>query len=270
MLDTLMPNASSEPTGQAENTGSVQASEPTQGKSVDTEFLERFNRMASKEASLRKRELEMKSTHESWKQKIDRLDRLERLKQEDPEAALQELGLNYESLTERRLSSLGSEQDKVLSSLQKELQSLKSQLELKEKSQQEEAAGKALQNANAEVQRICESDDFELIRANEAHDLVLETAAEYYHSTGRMVSLEEAAKHVEAHLEKKLEAILAAKKVAARIKPKPDTTEQDSQVARDEPEGRSLSSSMSASSRPNLALSEEDLRQAALRALRGG
>jgi hypothetical protein len=85
-----------------------------------------------------------------------------------------------------------------------------------------------------------------------------------------MISLEEAARHVEAHLEKKLEAILAAKKVAARLKPKdPDATEQGSQVAQDEPEGRSLSTSMNASSRPSLALSEDDLRQAALRALRG-
>jgi hypothetical protein len=269
-MDMFVPNALSEPTGQDPNAGSVQSSEPTQGKSVDSEFLDRFNRMASKEAALRKREIEMKSERESWKQKVDRLERLERLKEEDPEAALQELGLNYDSLTERRLSSMGSEQDKLLSTMQKELQSLKSQLELKEKSQQEQAAGQALQQANDQVRQMCESDDFELIRANEAYDLVLDTAAEYYHSTGKMVTLEEAAKHVEAHLEKKLEAILAAKKVAARIKPKePDATEQASQVARDEQEGRSLSTSMNASSRPSLAQSEDDLRQAALRALRG-
>lgn len=268
ILSTILASESQQPTG-SEQAAPVQSTEATaQGRSVDSDFLERFNRLASKEASLRKREQEMKAQGETWKQKVERLERLERLREEDPEAALSELGLDYDKLTERRLKSFGSEQDKTLNTMQKELQALKDQLANKDKAAEEERVSAALQGVHKEVRQICNTDEFELIQANESYDLVLDTAAEYYQATGKMISLADAAKHVEAHLEQKLERILAAKKVANRIKPRQE--EPDANIpAQLAPESKSLSTSMSQSAKPSGWFSEEDLRQAAIRTLRG-
>lgn len=272
MSEILQAMLSSQPTQPSDGQApAAQGSEQTapQGTSVDNEFLERFNRLASKEAGLRKREQEIRAERETWKQKVDRLERLERLKAEDPEAALQELGLSYDQITERRLGSLGGETDKTVQQMQKELQALKEQLTNKDKMAEQERVGQELQRANDEVRKICEADDFELIRANDSYDLVLETAAEYFHATGKMVSLADCAKHVEQHLEQKLERILAAKKVANRIKPPVAENEPDTHGTASQ-ESHSLSSSMASSTKPSLMITEDDLRQAALRALRGG
>lgn len=271
MSEILQAMLSSQPAQAPEGAMASQNSEstPHQGSNVDNEFLERFNRLASKEAGLRKREQEIRAERDSWKSKVERLDRLERLKAEDPEAALQELGLDYDQITERRLKSFGGETDRTVQTLQKELQELKAQLQNKDQAAEQERVGQELQRAHAEVRKICEADDFELIRANDSYDLVLDTAAEYFHATGKMVRLEDAAKHVEQHLEQKLERILAAKKVANRMKPPAPESERDMMGAGRQ-ESASLSSSMASSTKPSLMITEDDLRQAALRALRGG
>lgn len=256
---------------------SQDAGADTAAKSNDTEFLERFNRLATKEAAIRKRDQEMRAERESMKAKLERLERFEKLGKEDPDALLGEFGLDYDKLTERRLSGLGGESSREFQQLKEELHSLKTSLQTKEAEQSErlkkEAEGEALQRANAEIRQLCESEEFELINSFESHDLVLDTAAEYFQATGKMISLAEAAKHVEAHLEKKLERILAAKKVAARQQ-KSETAPQDSLAdlmkGGSRPrESKTLSSSMAGESRPSLAQSEEDLRQATLRMLRG-
>lgn len=269
-MNDIVASMLSESQAQAPAEGTAEASAAPEQNGND--FLERFNRLSAKEAAMRKREQEIKAERETWKSKVERLERLERLKDEDPEAALGELGLDYDKLTQRRLSSLGNEADKEIRQLKEELKAIKEGLTTEKQRAEQEATGQALQRANEQVRKICETDDYELIRSFDDYDLVLDTAAEYYRSTGKMVSLEEAAKFVEGHLEKKLEKILAAKKVAARqtkLEPEPKSDSFDGALSHAQ-ESRTLSSSMGSTSRPTLAQTEEDLRQAALRALRGG
>jgi hypothetical protein len=267
-MDSIVTAMVSEQQAQGEGAGSA-APQSAATSNIDNDFLERFNRLSQKEAALRKRDQEIRAERDSWKSKVDRLEKLERLKQEDPEALLSEFGLDYDKLTERRLSSLGSEPERELKTLKEELTSLKQMLAKKDEDAQSEATGKALQQAHADVRALCEREEYELIGTFEDYDLVLDTAAEYFKATGKLISLEDAAKHVEGHLEKKLERILAAKKVAARNQPKPDPESSGIQGGSEPQESRGLSASMATSSKPSVAFSEDDLRQAALRALRG-
>lgn len=269
ILNAMLSSQADQAPANAEAAPQQAESSQPQANSVNSEFLERFNRLASKEAGLRKKEQEMRAERETWKEKIDRYERLERLKAEDPEAALQELGLSYDTLTERRLKGFGSEEQKVVSNLQKELQELKQQLQQKSQNEEQERVQSALQNANAQVRQICAADEFELIQANDAYDLVLETAAEFFQATGKMVPLDQAAKHVEQHLETKLERILAAKKVASRFNKSPEQS-QELKVQSNAQESATLSSSLAGSTKPQSLMTEDDLRQAAMRALRGG
>lgn len=254
MFNEVVSNAT-EVTAPAEQTTPPPA--PT-----DVEFLERFNKLSSRDAMLRKQQQEIRSERDSYKTKMERLERLEKLAQENPEDLLSEFGLNYDKLTERRLSSMGGEQDKVVSQLQSRLEQLEAKLSSQAKIEAEQKTTQSMQAAQSEIRQLCESDDFELIRSQDAYDLVLDVAAEAY-AKGRHITLAEAAKYTEAHLESKLERLLQAKKVTSRLSPKPqaEDTPEPQQVAQ---QSSSLNSaSFSASSRPApTALSEEDLRQA--------
>jgi hypothetical protein len=245
--------------------------EPAQQAPTDTDFLERFNKLASKEAPFRKRDQDMRAERDSWKSKVERLERLEKLASENPDDLLNEFGLNYDKLTERRLTGLGGEQERMMSNLQKELQDIKSQLESKKKAEDEQSVSRSLQEANAEIRRICDSEEFELIKTQEAYDLVLDVASEAFQA-GKHVTLQEAAKYVEAHLEKKLEALLSAKKVKARLEPKEPPSELQQKEQFGMQQKPSLSSSQfSASSRPTpTPVTEDDLRQAFWRAMNAG
>ena len=263
IVEQILQSQAQQPTAQAES-----QAQPGENQNHSAEFLERFNKLASKEAALRKREQESMRERDSYKSKVERLNRLEQLANEDPESLLGEFGLNYDKLTERRLSSLGGEQDKAFSSLQKEVQELKAMLGEKEKANSDAQNTQAMQAARAEIERICESDDFELIRINDQFDLVLDTAAEYFQATdGKVLSLVDAAKHVEAHLEQRLEKLQQSKKFTSRLQKSGEEPRQNSgQLPAESPRG--LSNSLSGASRPApTPMSEDDLREAFWRAL---
>ena len=262
MFDDVVSNATAqEASPQLEN---------VQPAPTDTEFLERFNKLSSREAMLRKRDQELRTERDSYKSKIDRLDRLEKLANENPEELLGEFGLNYDKLTERRLSGMGGEQEKVFNQMQSRLEQLEAKLSMQAKIEEEQKTTQSMQAAHAEIRRICESDDFELIRAQDAYDLVMDVAAEAFNS-GRHITLQEAAKYTEAHLEKKLEGLLQAKKVTSRLSPRKEDAEAQ-QTQEQVPSKPSISStSFNASSKPTpTALSEEDLRQAFWRTFSSG
>ena len=263
MFDDVVSNATQEVAAPAAQNTPPQA--PT-----DVEFLERFNKLSSRDATLRKQQQEIRSERDSFKAKIERLERLEKLAQENPEDLLSEFGTSYDKLTERRLSSMGGEQDKVVSSLQSRLEQLEAKLSQQSKIEAEQKTTQSMQAAQSEIRKICESDDFELIRSQDAYDLVLDVAAEAY-AKGRHITLAEAAKYTEAHLESKLERLLQAKKVTSRISPKPkaEDTPEPQQAAQQSSSLNSQSFSASSRPAPNV-ITEDDLRQAALRALRGG
>jgi hypothetical protein len=265
IVQSILSSEAQQPTGQPEATAN-------QGENVNhsAEFLERFNKLASKEAALRKRDQEWRSEREQMAELRSRLERYEKLGKEDPESLLGEFGHNYDKLTERRLAGLESDEGKSIEQLKREFQEFKDSI-VREKQEaskrvESEQLTQAMQNARAEIEEICKSDDYELIRTEENYDLVLDTAAEYYQATGKRISFEDAAKHVEAHLEKKLERILAAKKATSRLQPKgDDPSKQQPQPGQ---ESFSLSSSLSGASRPTpTPVSEDDLRTAFWRAM---
>jgi hypothetical protein len=161
--------------------------------------------------------------------RAEKYSRLEKLAQDDPEAALQELGLNYDTLTDRRLQN---PEERARVQLEKKIEALEKRLGQQDEEKTQAKTADEMTKARAEIERIISSsDDFELASAYGDHDLIFQTAALYTQKTGNFVTLEDAAKWVEEERETQLDKILESKKAKSRFAAKTAPTNPEGQQA---------------------------------------
>lgn len=209
-MDSLQSPVTAEQTAQQQ----TQTSAPVQDNRQSQEVLERFNRLMERENTLRKRE----SSLTELQKKAERFDRvMSAFENGDVDSGLNEFGLDYDKVTERRLGSLGSESDKKLTEMEKVIKQLQERLSNEDKAKDEEKVTRAYESTMNELKELVDgSEDFELIKAFGQYDLVLQVAGEVKQATGKLLPLAEVAKEVESRFEQQLENIMKTKKAASK------------------------------------------------------
>lgn len=237
-------------------------------------FAENFARLARKERMMRERETQYKT----WEQSHQRVGELESLAKADPIAFLGKFGLSYDDITRRLIADPKSPEQQKLETLEEKISKWESDRAKEEETVKQRQQEEAYQRTIGEISKLVDSnpDKWELVRINEAYDLVLQTMGEYHNKEGRWVDYETAADWTEEHLEKELEKFSTSKKLASKFAPKPEETPASAQntatVAKavEAMTPRTLTNqSASVTAPPNTGrVSEQELRERALAVLR--
>lgn len=238
-------------------------------QSNNNEFDSKFAALSRKEKQLRERESQMQQQYEAKLAEIEaRLEQLSapkepevqqepelpleyRLKR-DPLGTLKELGLSYDQLTNLALNDGKLTTEMQMDLMRQDLEdkynskfeSLQNELLERDKRLEEEKYNEVVNNYRNELTTfINNNDNYELIQANDAADVVYDVIEEHYNETGSIMSKQEAADQVEAYLEEKMEKLLKLNKLKSRFEPQ---TEQPPQQRNETTKPTTLSNAHSA------------------------
>lgn len=168
-------------------------------KKKEDSLTSKFHGLTSRERALMQREQEIK---EKLGQ-VGSIDELKGLAEKEPLKLLEKFGLNYDKLTDIYAGmSPEDETKKTVSSLQKELESLKSKLQ-EESSQGQMKEIMRVKDAKLQgLKALAARDDsgYDLVNQFGSHEDVLVYMSEHYNATGEILSDEEAMQHVESRL----------------------------------------------------------------------
>lgn len=191
------------------------------------EFSSKFAALSRKEKELRQRQQEFDakySEYEAWKKSQEEAEAnkepelpLEYKLRKDPLGTLQELGIGYDKLTDLALNDgklpADMQMDLMRRELEdkysKELESIRTELADRDKRAAEKEYEQTINSFKTELTDfVNEGEKYELIRANDAVDLVFDVIEHNYNTNGTILSHEEAANIVESQLEEELKRIL--------------------------------------------------------------
>ena len=198
----------------------------------DSEFDRKFAALSRKEKALRDRELELDKKYGNKEKELP----LERRIRANPLKALEELGLDYDKLTELALNDGRLTPDMQMKLMREELEndykekfnSLEERLNAKEKMEEEAKYDAVKQGFVGEIESFINENknDFEYVAHNEATDVVYDVIEEHYNETGRILDIKEAVEAVESYLEEEAEKLLNLGKVKNRLNSIRDEYEQ--------------------------------------------
>lgn len=199
-------------------------------------------RIAAKFAALSRREKEARLKEREIDQKLAQLEEklatlnapapepekpaelpLEYRLKRDPLGTLAELGLDYSKLAEIAINDGKITQDMQLELLKKdmedkyskEIESIRTELSDRDKRAEEERYEKVIQGYMGELTDFVNTnDEYELIRANDAVDLVYDVIQKHHAATQQILSTKEAADHVEEYLTEEARKLMTLKKFA--------------------------------------------------------
>ncbi len=202
-------------------------------------FSKKFAALSKKEKQIRQREAQLNAKMAELESKLKGLEPkaepkkpnipLERRLKENPLEALKEMGLSYEKLTELALNDgkvsvedrLELMREQLEERHRSEIEAIRNELMEKEKKVEEERYKEVIQNFMGELTSFVNNNaDYELIRANDAVPLVYEVIQQHHAKTGRILSNEDAANHVESHLLEEAKKLLKLKKLGYKEEPK--------------------------------------------------
>jgi hypothetical protein len=198
----------------------------------NAEFDRKFAALSRKEKAIRDREIELEKKYGNKEQELP----LERRIRSNPLKALEELGLDYEKLTELALNDGRLTPDMQMKLMREELEndykdkfnSLEERLNAKEKREEEAKYDAVKQGFVGEIKSFVNenSTDFEYVAHNDATDVVYDVIEEHYNETGRILDIKEAVQAVESYLEEEAEKLLNLGKVKNRLTSMRDEYEQ--------------------------------------------
>ena len=149
-----------------------------------------------------------------------------RLKQ-NPLKALEEMGLSYDKLTELALNDGQLTPDMQMKLMREEIENgyqskykeLEDRILEKEKNDEQRRYDDIETGFKNEIESFVSSnpEQFELIQANEAKDVVYEVIEEHYNETGKILDIKEAAEAVESYLEEEAEKLLKLGKIRSKF-----------------------------------------------------
>jgi len=268
---------------ESENSASEEV-ESSLDRANESENTDDFSR---KFAALSRREKEIRSKESEYEQRIAELEQRFASKEpksepeipfdvqlrQNPLKALESVGLSYDKLTELALNDGNLTPDMQMKLMREELESdykskfedLEGRLLEKEKNDEERRYDEIQMNFKDEIEHFVGSnkENFELIEANEATDVVYDVIEEHYNETGKVLGIEEAASAVESYLEDEAEKLLKLSKVRSKFNARNDEQEpqRQSQVT------LSNAHSAQANERVDRQLSEEDSKREMARML---
>lgn len=183
----------------------------------------RFAALARKEKDLRARESQLEARLKALEAQSQKQEEpvkptipLEKRILQDPLKTLEELGIGYDKLTQLALNDGKPSIEMQIEMMRRDLES-KHEAELKairdellerDRKLAEEKYNSVEQQYKAQLtSHINSSSDYELIRANDAVDVVFDVIKEHYEATGDIISNDQAAKIVEEYLEEEAQKL---------------------------------------------------------------
>ena len=190
-------------------------------------FDRKFAALSRKERDIRARESELAELEEKFQSMEQEPEMpLEQRLRANPLKVLEELGLGYETLTDLALNDGKLTPDMQMQLIRDELETdyqsrfhdLEQRLEERDEREQDEKYDSILSGFMEEIQNhVATDDNYELIRANDAGDVVYEVMEEHYNQSGNILSIDEAAEAVESYLEEEADKIVNLQKVRSRL-----------------------------------------------------
>jgi GTPase SAR1 family protein len=204
--------------------------EETEENQEDDKFSSRFAALSRKEKDIRSRERDLEDKIAQFEARMQELEQsqapqveekepeipLEYKLKKNPLEALSELGLTYEKLTELALNDGKLTPDMQMQLMREEIEKdykskfdeLQNKLLEKEKQEEEAKYETAINQFKSEINDFVDgSEEYELIQANDAYDLVYDVIEEYYQENGRILDKKEAADQVEQFLEEEAQKL---------------------------------------------------------------
>jgi hypothetical protein len=231
-----------------------------QAKQIEAELKAREAKIAELESKLNERE--------SWFGKA----------KENPDEALQRLGLSYSDLTDYYLNGKKVTPDLQVKAMEDKFNSFVKQQEEKEKLAAEESKKRAQQEHEQTIAQFrkqvtdfvsSKPEQYELINMFDSSELVIATIEAHFEKTQQVLSNEEASNLVEKFLEEQVEKSVQSKKFQGKFTKA--TPSQDGQPQKSPAGSKTLTNNVT-SSAPSLlpARTEQDRLQRALAALNKG
>jgi hypothetical protein len=194
-------------------------------------FAARFAALSRQEKALRDREAQLKQTMAEWEEqqksaqeKAANAEALSKRLKSEPLKLLEENGITMQDLADLVLNDgnptpdmkIKRLKDEMQTEYKSELQQLKEEFESYKQKVEEQQDAEILDSFKSELTDYVNSnEEYELIRANDAVDLVFDVIDQHYQESGELLETEQAAKAVENYLEEEARKILAVKKLAS-------------------------------------------------------
>ena len=229
-LNDVVENQNSELDASEEVEQSLEEARETQRD----DFSRKFAALSRKEKELRAREAEYEQRIAELEQRFAAKEPQKepeipfdvRLRQ-NPLKALESVGLSYDKLTELALNDGKLTPDMQMKLMREELETdykskfedLENRLVEKEKGLEEQRYEDINLGFQNEIESFVNSngEEYELIKANDANDVVYEVIEEHYNETGKILDIKEAAEAVESYLEEEATKLLQLSKVRSKF-----------------------------------------------------
>lgn len=232
-----------EDTGSLGAEGIAQAEESQQESPQNDQFSSKFAALSRKEKDIRHREAQLEQRLAEFEERFNQMQQkqeepkeepkqelpLEYRLKKDPLSTLEEMGLSYDVLTKLALNEGEMPPDMQMKLMREELErdykskfeELENKILEKEKAEEEQKYQQVIDSFKSQINDFVNKDEsYELIKANEAEDLVYEVIEEHFNETGRILDTKEAADQVEQYLEEELRTVLKkSKKLGATMTP---------------------------------------------------
>lgn len=219
---------------------SEESQEQTKKEDPEQESLSaRFAQLARREKAQRDQALKLKADKDALERERAVLDaiksersseqtikqRLQSKKPQDVLGVLAELGLSYDQIAEAALANETerSPESRMVEELKREIQEMKD-AQSNYLKQQQEAQQKQYENAlnqlREEAKQLVESNpDFETVKATDSVEDIVELIQENFNRTGKVLSVEQAAREIEDYLAEEATKLASLKKIQSRLAP---------------------------------------------------
>ena len=216
---------------------SQEVEEVREQEGEDDQFSRKFAALSRREKDIRAKEADYEYRMRELEEKLQELQNppeepqapIEERLRRNPFETLEEMGLGYDKLTELALNDGKLTPDMQMKLMREELEhgykskfeELEERLAQKEQEEEYNKYESIETNFKQEIDSFVNGkDEFELINANGASDLVYDVIEEHYNDTGRVLNMDEAAEAVESYLEDELEKLMSLGKVKSRFSPR--------------------------------------------------
>ena len=211
------------------------------------DFSRKFAALSRREKEIRAKEAEYDKRIAELEERLGSFDKqpepepelpIEYRLKKDPLRALEDMGLSYDKLTELALNDgkltpemqMRLMREELEGGYKKKFEELENRLLEKEKSDEQRRYDDIQRGFQNEIEDFVESnaDRYELIKANEANDIIYDVIEEHYNDTGRILDIEEAAEAVENYLEEEAEKIFRLGKFRSKFGIENDFEQEES------------------------------------------
>lgn len=195
---------------------------PKLSKELQT-FLKKEADWRKREDSFKSRQAELESKIAEYESNLKNYREVEEYGKTDPEAVLKLLGWDYDKLTQWKFKNPGMPLPPVIDDLKNEIKTLKQQLEEKElnakKKEEEQVYNSKLSDFKKGMREFIEknADEFELINKLGKTEEVAEYVMEYKKEHGKTLLAADAAREIEAKLEKEYGPLLNSLKSSKKF-----------------------------------------------------